>query len=230
MLPSPSVPVQREMSEEMAQSMAEANSRFEQATQDIRSITQEIKRDLDMTRNELKQGLNELPGETREATGAMRRVVSEQIDALKELSRVVQRHGNAFDTIPAERASSRASSAPAPAAQAPAPAPAPRSLPPVQQTTRQPEPQQPRRTAELAATPLLPLMRMMATAPVVGSPTFCVGPPSRMTTCHSRAMQAALEPLSRDIVRGIDDNNQAMAWESYRRGEGGSFTRRPLHP
>jgi hypothetical protein len=37
---------------------------------------------------------------------------------------------------------------------------------------------------------------------------------------------AVLAPLSKDIVRGIDPTNQTMAWESYRRGEAGSFTRR----
>ena len=124
---------QREMSEEMAQSMSDANNRFEQATKDIRSITQEIKRDLDATRDELKRGLAELPDETREATGAMRRVVSEQIDALKEAFRVVQRHGNAFDTLPAER----------PAQRAAAPAPRPITPPAQPAPVRQPEPPAP---------------------------------------------------------------------------------------
>ena len=202
----------------MAQSMADANSRFEQATQDIRTITQEIKRDLDVTRAELKQGLNELPTETREATGAMRRVVSEQIDALKELSRVVQRHGNMFDTVPAS--SSKQRNAPASSNARPLP----QAQPQPQQPARQPEPQPQQPPASSYAPQSSRDEHEGRSGGWVSDLLRRASQPEDNIPQPGDA--EALAPISKDIIRGIDANNQSDAWESYRRGEGGSFTRR----
>ena len=52
-----------------------------------------MQRELEATRGELKRGVFDLPKETSEAADAMRRVVGDQIKALKELAAVVAPHG-----------------------------------------------------------------------------------------------------------------------------------------
>src|SRR5690606_20995362 len=49
------------------------------------------------TRAEMKKGVFDLPEETKESTSAMRRAVTEQINALKELSEIVARTGRLHD-------------------------------------------------------------------------------------------------------------------------------------
>src|SRR5690606_10389621 len=73
-------------------------------------------------RSELKQGVSALPEETRESTSAMRKAVSEQISALKELADIVAKSGRAFDI-------SAAPSQPAAPPRNPAPAAAPPAAP-----------------------------------------------------------------------------------------------------
>jgi hypothetical protein len=60
-------------------------------------MASEVQRDLDGARRELRRGVLELPQETSEAANAMRRVVSDQIKALKELAAVVSASGASFD-------------------------------------------------------------------------------------------------------------------------------------
>ena len=71
----------------------------------------------------------ELPEETAEAANAMRRVVSDQIKALKELTAVVTASGADFDV--AEPTPAR----PSPRAEAPRKAEAPRRAAPERATT-----------------------------------------------------------------------------------------------
>ena len=75
----------------------DASQRFTGATDEIRRTAQEIRQELDETRGEIRKGVGQLPDETRESTEAMRRAVSDQIRALRDLSDVVSQSGRAFD-------------------------------------------------------------------------------------------------------------------------------------
>ena len=63
----------------------------------MRLATQELQHDLNITRGELKKGVLEMPEEARESAEAMRRVVSDQIKALSDLSEIISRHGKTLD-------------------------------------------------------------------------------------------------------------------------------------
>ena len=70
-----------------------ATKRFADATEEMRRTAGSIKSELDVTRAELKKGVIEMPEEAKESTTAIRRAVSEQINALKELSEIVAKSG-----------------------------------------------------------------------------------------------------------------------------------------
>ncbi|RVA64395.1 kinesin, partial [Mesorhizobium sp. M7A.F.Ca.CA.001.08.2.1] len=70
-----------------------ATKRFADATEEMRRTAGSIKSELDLTRAELKKGVIEMPEEAKESTSAIRRAVSEQINALKELSDIVAKSG-----------------------------------------------------------------------------------------------------------------------------------------
>ena len=80
-----------------------------------------IRAELEETRAEIKKGVFELPMEAKESTTAIRRAVSEQINALKELSEIVAKSGRNNDVSAARQA------APAPRPAAPRPAAAGRA-------------------------------------------------------------------------------------------------------
>src|SRR5690606_21685426 len=89
-----------------------ATTRFNDATEDMRRTAKAIRTELDETRSEIKKGVFELPMEAKESTTAIRRAVSEQINALKELSAIVAKSGRNSDNsenrrqpAPAPRAS-----------------------------------------------------------------------------------------------------------------------------
>ena len=71
--------------------------RFQQSVGEVRQMAAEMQRQLEETRRELRRGVLELPEETAEAATAMRRVVSDQIKALKELTAVVAASESDFD-------------------------------------------------------------------------------------------------------------------------------------
>ena len=74
-----------------------ATKRFADATEEMRRTASSIKSELDLTRAELKKGVIEMPEEAKESTSAIRRAVSEQINALKELSDIVAKSGRGGD-------------------------------------------------------------------------------------------------------------------------------------
>ena len=51
-----------------------------------------MQRELTQTREELQKGVLEMPAEAREASAAMRRAITEQIEAINELSKIVARY------------------------------------------------------------------------------------------------------------------------------------------
>ena len=87
--------------------MSETAERFRQSVAEVRQMASEVQRQLDATRQELRRGVFELPEETNEAANAMRRVVSDQIKALKELTAVVTASGADFDVSEPAAASAR---------------------------------------------------------------------------------------------------------------------------
>ena len=88
-----------------------ATKRFAEATEDMRRSAGSIKTDLESTRAELRKGVLDMPQEAKESTTAIRRAVSEQIKALKELSEIVAKSGRTVDV-----SDNRPPVAPAPAA------------------------------------------------------------------------------------------------------------------
>ena len=66
---------------------------------EVKDMTSQVQRELDQTRQELRRGVLDLPQETSETTDAMRRVVSDQIRALKELAALVSDSGATFDVV-----------------------------------------------------------------------------------------------------------------------------------
>ena len=62
-------------------------------------MASQVQRELDQTRQELRRGVLDLPQETSETADAMRRVVSDQIKALKELAALVSNSGGAYDVV-----------------------------------------------------------------------------------------------------------------------------------
>ena len=74
-----------------------AADRFRQSVAEVKDMAGQVQRELEATRQELRRGVLELPQETSETAEAMRRVVSDQIRALKELAELVTDSGAAYD-------------------------------------------------------------------------------------------------------------------------------------
>lgn len=75
----------------------EAAGRFEGATEDIRRSAGEIREELERTQSDLNRGMRGLPAQTKEYTDAMRKAVMDQVEALKDLSGIVEETGMLFD-------------------------------------------------------------------------------------------------------------------------------------
>jgi hypothetical protein len=196
-----------------------ATQRFADATEDMRRTASSIKQDLDATRAELKKGVLDMPEEAKQSTTAIRRAVTEQINALKELSDIVAKSGRTVD-VPEARPNPR----PAPQAAAPrAPEPQRRPAPPA-------EPQKPRdNNNNNGRTPqpggwvrdlLSGASRDEAETPVMEAPRGATNPRSPAHVVES------LNSLSVDIARAIDHEASIELWDRYRRGERDVFTRR----
>ena len=76
-----------------------AADRFRQSVAEVKDMASQVQRELDQTRQELRRGVLDLPQETSETTEAMRRVVSDQIRALKELAALVSDSGATYDVV-----------------------------------------------------------------------------------------------------------------------------------
>ena len=79
--------------------MISAADRFRQSVAEVKDMASQVQRELDQTRQELRRGVLDLPQETSETTEAMRRVVSDQIRALKELAALVSDSGATYDVV-----------------------------------------------------------------------------------------------------------------------------------
>ena len=76
-----------------------AADRFRQSVAEVKDMASQVQRELDETRQELRRGVLDLPQETSETAEAMRRVVSDQIRALKELAALVSDSGAPYDVV-----------------------------------------------------------------------------------------------------------------------------------
>ena len=82
---------------EMTQALGSATVEFRNSLSSLKNMAQQIKAELDNTRNEIQQGMVQLPEEAAETTANMRRVVSDQIKALNELSSLISKTGHNKD-------------------------------------------------------------------------------------------------------------------------------------
>ena len=101
------------LAESVGQAAQEATERFSVATSEMRTAANDLRMDLASTRNELKKSVIDLPEETKDSTTAMRRVVSDQIKALKDLQNIVTKTQRLHDAAPSNVTSNtKLSSAP----------------------------------------------------------------------------------------------------------------------
>jgi len=86
------------VSSEIGTAIEETTARFSAATEAMRQASSDIQRELEETRSQMRRGVIELPEETRQSADAMRKVVADQISALRDLSEIVTKSGKALDT------------------------------------------------------------------------------------------------------------------------------------
>ncbi len=191
----------------------------------------EVQRQLEETRREMRRGVLELPDEATEAANAMRRVVSDQIKALKELTAAVAASGGDFDVADPTPAK--------PAARAEAPRnaelvrPAPiaaddEEIPAAEPVVRPPAPQAVARAARAAPPTAAPpvaersqtgwLSNLLAAASRDEAPA-----PSERST------QEAPDGISLDIAKYVDTEAAAEMWDRWRGGDAGAVVAPAVH-
>ncbi len=230
------------------QDIIEASSdRFTNATDDIRRTAASIRTELHETREELRRGVLDLPEETRESTTAMRRAVSEQMNALKELADIVARSSRTLEVTEARVAPARAAGQPVPRSPEPArreperaappplrgsfgdaPAAAPVRLTPASAPAPVPVPA-PATAARSGQTQsggwVTDLLRRASREEEPSEPQRAPAPAAKGDRSPLHVMES-LNSLSVDIARAIDHDASVELWERYRRGERNVFTRR----
>ena len=242
--------------EEMSRLFDEGAKRFAAAVVEMRDMSSDIRRELDATREEVRRGAQEFPQETAEHTGAMRRVVAEQVRALNELTEIVARSGRSYD-VAQPSAAGRVEAAPvvtrrAESVQLPAPMPVRDDLPrardvaapprptvetrrPVARTEPQPAPQrreEPRREERRPEPPAAPRATQEPSAP--RSQSWLSDLLARASRDEDKDRPRGkvngpadtIEALSLDIARMLDHDAVADHWERYQRGERAMFERR----
>jgi hypothetical protein len=221
-------------------------SRFTEVMQGMKQMAGEMQRELETTRTELRRGILELPQETAESTAQMRRVIVDQIEALAELNRIVARHGRSLDAAEPVRREAEPMYAAgsgngrggqvrpmrpdmAPAAQAQTStrditgAPARRNSPPnLSPVPGGKDDNAPRNGGWLSD--LLSRASREEASPPIAPPVTRESP--REEERPQRDNIESIDSLSVDIARMIDHDSAADAWERYRRGERGVFSRR----
>lgn len=167
----------------------------------------------------------------------MRKAVSEQINALKELASIVNKSGRLMDVgdSRADRTVAKQTVAAQPAA--PVAARAPAYVAPTMTQTMAPEPQ-PQSYTTSAAVPAQPAPQESARGGWVSNLlarasadeyTKASAPRSQNNVTPQRSaahVVDSLNSLSVDIARAIDHEASIELWDRYRRGERNVFTRR----
>lgn len=220
--------VSGEISGEISKAIEDATSRFDDAVNAMRSAAATMRTELEDTRAQMRKGILELPDETEKNASAMRRVVTDQIAALRDLSAIVEKSGKVLD------ASQPVAKRPAPAPQqrysAPQAAPAPRA------------PAQPSPSVDMALRgsrpAVAPTPRPSAAQPSTKSSGW-VSDLLRRASEEERTpafnvsdnrspnqVVESLNSLSVDIANAIDHETSVELWDRYQRGETNVFTRR----
>jgi hypothetical protein len=194
---------------------SETNSRFLEASRDLREISEDIQRTLDTTREEIRRTVFELPSETKESANAMRRVVADQIKALSELNDIVARHGRHAELSAPEaydyREEEMAAVGGRPAPRGALPRPQADLPPPPARREEAPEPRRPERNSADRSARFDEALNKKTREPEAED--------------NSTGIES-LDSLSIDIARMIDHDAAAEAWERFKRGERGVFNRR----
>jgi ABC-type transporter Mla subunit MlaD len=186
-----------------AEVIESATSRFSEATEDMRRTAGAIRSELEETRAEIKKGVFELPMEAKESTTAIRRAVSEQINALKELSAIVAKSGRNNDVSEPRSAPRPAAPAPRPAAPAAAARPAePPRRPAPQQQAPAPQPKRPA-PATPAPAPVAPARAGTLTA----ERPAAAAPAPRQREPEQRAPQGG---WVRDLLQGASREDEPV--------------------
>ena len=191
--------------EEITRLFGDARSKFDAATDEIRGLARNIHREIEETREEVRRGATEIPRETAEQAAALRRVVGDQVKALNELTDIVARSGRVYDI--AEQS-------------------APPLRQPVLDQATHAEHAAPRVTQNRTAEPTREphggwLSNLLARA------SFDDAAPQPPRPARSLATAGALDSLTLDIARMVDNAAVAELWRRYQRGEkGGLFGRR----
>ncbi len=203
---------------------------FQAAAADLKAMSAAIQDELAATRAELKRGVIDLPRETQEATAAMRRVVSEQIKALNELSDIVAQSGRASDVSEPRLARTTESRR--------------LDVQPSAETRRtELRPSEPRASESRTSDLRLPSTRRPEAQPETARTAPRGGWLSDLLSRASREEEEEAKPaprptktpanriekldsISLDIARMIDHDAAVELWERYQRGERNVFTRR----
>lgn len=86
---------------EISTAIDDATARFAEAADALRKASESVRTELEETRSQMRRGVLELPDETHQSATAMRRVVADQVAALRDLSDIVQKSGKMLDATPA---------------------------------------------------------------------------------------------------------------------------------
>jgi phage host-nuclease inhibitor protein Gam len=216
---------------QLSEVMNDTTDRFRQAVAEVKQMAAEVQRHLDATRQELRRGVFELPEETNEAATAMRRVVSDQIKALRELTAVVTASGADFDVAepaaaPARLEAARNGSASRngdSARDERALVGAPVAADPARSLAKPVRPRAPQAAA--SAPPTAPstvergqsgwLSNLLAAASRDEAPS-----------APFRAGNDAIEGISLDIAKFVDAEAAAEMWDRWRAGDTNAVSRR----
>jgi len=222
------------LADSVSAAATEATERFTEATRAMSEAANSVRRELASTRHELQKGVNDLPEETKESTAAMRRVVSDQIKALRDLTDLVARTEKSIDATPArERAYSSAAPSQSPAYQSAMAAPAQVAAAAEPAIATEPAPSQLRGSLNFEQGNPAPenkgdgwvsdLLRRASREEEEPALAPRVPRPDTRTPGH---MVESLNSLSVDIAKAIDHEASVELWARYQRGERDVFTRR----
>ncbi|MGD1016567.1 MAG: hypothetical protein ABR863_09035 [Roseiarcus sp.] len=219
---------------QLSEVMHDTADRFRQAVAEVKQMAGDVQRHLDATRQELRRGVFELPEETNEAATAMRRVVSDQIKALRELTAVVTASGADFDvaepapaTAPARFEAARNDAAPRNADSARDDGRALVAASMAAESARTGAKSQRPRAAQAPASapPPLPASAERGQSGWLSN-LLAAASRDEARTAPSRAGADPLEGISLDIAKFVDAEAAAEMWDRWRGGDTTAVSRR----
>ncbi len=179
---------------------------FKESVDELRGATARIRQELDAARAELKRGAAELPREAEATTAAVRRIVSDQVKALSELTEIVNRANRGLDVSEPRKT----------------PAREPRA-----ELRRAPAEPAIERTSRAGRERNGWLSELLSRASDEPAPLPVAARTTRERAPAPRAPEpAGLDAIVNEIGRMIDEGQMLDAWDRYRRGERSAFGRR----